>query len=260
MATKLDVKVKEALFEYLQRLGDDLLVVGHRLSEWCGHAPILEEDIALANISLDCLGEASAILALAGQIEGKGRDEDALAYFRFPLDFRCSRLVELTNGDFAYTICRQFLFDAYAACLYGKLQSSSHSELSGIAAKAYKEVKYHLRHTSQWMLRLGDGTAESHERLQSALNDLWRFTPELFLSDASESILVSSGLAPDSSSLKTPWDKIVREVIEAATLVIPELPASAQTSGVRRIYHTEFLGHLLTDMQSVARAFPGASW
>ena len=171
-------------FEYVLRLADDRLVLGHRLSEWCGHAPILEEDIALANTALDFIGQASALLKLAGEIEGKGRTDDALAYFRDAIEFRNAQLVELPNGDFAVTIVRQFLFDAWDVLLLERLTASSNETLAGIAAKALKEAKYHLRHSAEWVRMLGDGTAESHARAQRALDDLWPYAAELFLTDA----------------------------------------------------------------------------
>src|SRR4051812_37128838 len=177
------VPVENALFEYLLRLGDDRLVLGHRLSEWCGHGPILEEDIALSNVALDLLGQATMLLRLAGEVEGQGRTEDALAYFRDAVEFRNCQLVELPKGDFAFTIVRQFLFDVYAVVLLDALSASSNAELAAIAAKALKEAKYHVRHSGEWMLKLGDGTDESHRRAQRAVDELWRFTGELFAAD-----------------------------------------------------------------------------
>ena len=175
--------VEHPFFEHLLRLADDRLVLGHRLSEWCGHGPILEEDIALANIALDLVGQASMLLKLGGEVEGKGRSEDALAYFRDAVEFRNVQLVELPNGDFAATIVRQFLFDAWDVLVLEKLTGGSNESLAGIAAKALKEAKYHLRHTAEWVRMLGDGTAESHTRAQRALDDLWPYAAELFLMD-----------------------------------------------------------------------------
>src|SRR5690349_18549299 len=184
-----------AFFEYLLRLGDDRLVLGHRLSEWCGHGPILEEDIALGNVALDLLGQASALLKLAGAVEGKGRDDDALAYFREAVEFRNALLVELPRGDFAVTIVRQFLFDAYDLHVTDALSRSAHAELAALAAKAHKEARYHVRHSGEWVVRLGDGTEESHARAQAALDDLWRFTGELFTPDAVDEELAAAGIA-----------------------------------------------------------------
>lgn len=250
-----------ALFEWLQRLGDDRLVLGHRLSEWCGHGPILEEDIALANVALDLIGEATMLLHLAGDVEGKGRDEDALAYFREAVEFRNCELVELPNGDFGFTIARQFLFDVYSVVLLDSLTHSTNADLAAIAAKALKEAKYHVRHSGDWMLKLGDGTDESHRRVQRALDALWRFTPELFAPDDVDRAMHAAGIAPDLATLHTQWDALVREVLDRATLTLPhDVPRRANARGGRQGYHTEHLGHLLAEMQIVARSYPGATW
>ena len=248
----------DSLFQYLLRLGDDRLVLGHRLSEWCGHGPILEEDIALANIALDLIGQATLFLKLAGETEGKGRTEDDLAYFRDATDYRNVQMVELPKGDYAFTIVRQFLFDVFSYHLLEKLQASSNSELAGIAAKGFKEVRYHVRHSSEWVVRLGDGTEESHDRAQKALNGLWRFSAEMFQPDAIDREMGVSGVGPDLESLKPQWDKVVRDVLGRATLVIPDEPPGM--TGGRRGRHTEYLGHLLSEMQIVARSHPGAEW
>jgi ring-1,2-phenylacetyl-CoA epoxidase subunit PaaC len=246
------------LFEYLLRLGDDRLVLGHRLSEWCGHAPILEEDIALANIALDLIGQASLYLHLAGEVEGKGRTEDALAYFREAIEFRNLLIVELPNGDFAFTILRQFLFDAFSFHLLQQLEKGAHAELSGITAKGYKEVTYHLRHSSEWVQRLGDGTDESHTRAQRALDELWRFTGEMFETDEVDERLVAGGIAADVKAMEPKWRAMVSDVLSRATLKIPE--NAAMMTGGRRGRHTEYLGHMLSEMQIVARSHPGAEW
>lgn len=251
-------KPDELLFDYLQRLGDDALILGHRLSEWCGHAPILEEDIALANIALDCIGHAALLLKLAGQIEGKGRSEDDLAYFRETVEFRNLKLVEQPKGDFAITIARQFLIDAYRVLLFEELAKSSNTDLAAIAGKVFKEVRYHLRHSSEWILRLGDGTAESHERIQNALNDLWTFSGEMFEDDAVTKALAAAKIAPLNALLKTRWDEIVAKVLKEATLKLPE-PQYMATGG-RKGLHTEHLGRLLSEMQILQRSYPGASW
>ncbi len=182
--------VQEAKFEYLLRLGDSSLIIGHRLSEWCGHGPILEEDIALINIALDFVGNATSNLGYAGQVENKGRNEDDLAYLRGEREFRNLLITEQPNGDYANTIARQFLFDTYMFFLYEELKSSKDETIAAIAVKSHKEITYHLRHTSEWMLRLGDGTAESHERLQNGINDLWMFTSEMFDMDLEPHCLV----------------------------------------------------------------------
>jgi len=249
---------ENASFEYLLRLGDDRLVLGQRLAEWCGHGPILEEDIALANVSLDLFGQASLLLKLAGEVEGKGRDEDALAFQREAVEFRNVQLVELPRGDFAFTIARQFLFDAHGELLYAELSRSAHAELAGVAAKAHKEIRYHLRHSSDWVLKLGDGTEESHARLQRAFDDLWRFTGELFATDDVDRAMVAEGIGVDAESLRAPWRERVTAVLTEATLRVPEDRHMA--SGGRTGRHTEYLGLMLAEMQSVVRAHPGASW
>jgi ring-1,2-phenylacetyl-CoA epoxidase subunit PaaC len=255
------VPAPNALFEYLLRLGDDRLVLGHRLSEWCGHGPILEEDIALSNVALDLLGQATMLLRLAGEVEGQGRTEDALAYFRDAVEFRNCQLVELPKGDFAFTIVRQFLFDVYAVVLLDALSASSNAELAAIAAKALKEAKYHVRHSGEWMLKLGDGTDESHRRAQRAVDELWRFTGELFAADDIDRAMLAAGVAPDITSLKSRWDELVRDVMSRATLTIPnDMPRYVGMRGGRVGAHTEFLGHLLAEMQIVARSHPGATW
>src|SRR3954470_11995253 len=218
-----------ALFELLLRLGDDRLVLGQRLAEWCGHGPILEEDIATSNVALDLLGQATMFLRLAGQVEGKGRDEDALAYFREEVDFRNCHLVELPKGDFAFTIARQFLFDVYAVVTLDAMSRGTNADVAAIAGKALKEAKYHVRHSGEWLLKLGDGTDESHRRVQRALDDLWRFTPELFAVDAIEREMQASGVAPDLAGLRGRWESLVREVVDRATLTLPNL-TSAPTS------------------------------
>lgn len=247
------------LFEYVVRLGDDRLVLGHRLAEWCGHGPILEEDIALANIALDLTGQSAALLTLAGEIEGTGRDEDALAFFRDETQFRNALLCELPKGDFGFTIVRQFLFDAYSYLLWQALAKAGHAKLAALAAKSLKEDTYHLRHSGEWVRKLGDGTSESHERAQRAVDALWRFTGELFERDAIDDAAAAAGIAVDHAALAAQWRAIVDGVLRDATLAVPAAPGPAATGG-RRGRHTEYLGHLLAEMQIVARSHPGASW
>ena len=250
-----------ALFEYLLRLGDDRLILGHRLSEWCGHGPILEEDIALANVALDLLGQATILLRMAGEVEGQGRDEDALAYFREAIEFRNCQLVELPKGDFGFTIARQFLFDVFDVVLLEALTKSSNADLAAVAAKSLKEARYHVRHSGDWMLKLGDGTDESHRRVQTALDSLWRFTAELFAPDDVDAELVASGVAPDLAALNATWESLVRDVLDRATLTVPnDVPRPPRARGGRTGAHTEHLGHLLAEMQIVARSHPGATW
>ena len=258
VAAPRETPVANPLFEYVLRIADDRLVLGHRLSEWCGHGPILEEDIALSNIALDFIGQANALLALAGQLEGKGRDEDALAYFRDERDFRNALLVELPNGDFGHTIVRQFLFDAYSVLYLDALARCGHQQLSALAAKSLKEDTYHLRHSSEWMLRLGDGTVESHDRAQRALDELWRFTGELSESDAVDAAVAANGITVDRGAIQARWHDLVADVVKRATLTLPgDVPMA---TGGRRGRHSEHLGHMLAEMQIIARSHPGASW
>ena len=239
-------------FEYLVRLGDDRLVLGHRLSEWCGHGPILEEDIALANIALDLIGQANLFLEQAGKAEGKGRDQDALAYFREAVDYRNLLMVELPKGDFAFTIARQFFFSVFNYLQMEQLAKSKHGDVAGIAAKAVKEAKYHVRHSADWMVKLGDGTAESHDRLQNAVTELWRYTGEMFIADDIDRAVL------DPSTLEPAWRGHVDDVVKRATVTLPEVKYMQR--GGRAGKHTEHLGHMLTEMQIVARSYPDGKW
>ena len=250
---------RNALFEYLLRLGDDRLVLGHRLGEWCGHGPILEEDIAVSNVALDLLGQATMLLRLAGDVEGEGRDEEALAFFREAVEFRNCLLVELPNGDFGFTIARQFLFDVHAVVLLDALAASTNEELAAIAAKSLKEAKYHVRHSGEWILKLGDGTDVSH--VQRALDDLWRFTAELFVADDVDRAMHEAGIGPDLVALRPRWEALVRDVVDRASLTLPnDVPRAVNARAGRTGAHTEHLGHLLAEMQIVARSHPGATW
>jgi len=246
------------LFELLLRLGDDRLVLGHRNSEWCGHGPILEEDIALANIALDLVGQSQLFLELAGTIEGQGRDADNLAYWRDESQFRNLQMVELPRGDFAFTLVRQLLFAAWSHHYLDALAKGRRPDLAGIAAKAFKENRYHFRHASQWVIRLGDGTEESHARAQAALDELWPWTGEFFYRDETDQVLAGDGLAPEPETIHEPWLALVTDVLTRATLVPPTGPM--RMVGGRRGRHTEHLGHMLAEMQIVARSHPGASW
>jgi ring-1,2-phenylacetyl-CoA epoxidase subunit PaaC len=248
----------EGFAGYLLALGDDRLVLGHRLSEWCGHGPILEEDIALTNIALDLVGQANLLLQRAGEVEGKGRDQDALAYLREATDFRNALIVELHKGDFGFTIVRQLLFSVYAAHQWDALSTSTDASLAGIAAKALKETRYHVRHSADWVCRLGDGTEESHRRAQEALNDLWRYTGELFEPSDAERELAAEGLGVEAASLAEAWRGDVLEVLARATLTVPD-GVFMQTGG-RQGRHTEHLGLMLAEMQIVPRSFPGGEW
>jgi ring-1,2-phenylacetyl-CoA epoxidase subunit PaaC len=247
------------IVELLLRLGDDRLVLGHRLSEWCGHAPILEEDIALANIALDFVGQAKLFLELAGELEGAGRSADDLAFFRDAIDFRNVLLVEQPNGDYGQTIVRQFLFDAFSVELMERLAGSEHAGLGAVAAKVLKEDRYHLRHSRQWVLRLGDGTAESHVRAQRAADELWTYTRELFEMDDLDRRLVSYGIATDLAAVEARWRKTVTSTFEEATLTLPSDDQYMHTGG-RRGRHSEHLGHMLAVMQVLPRSHPDATW
>lgn len=252
-------RTDSAVFEFLLRLGDTRLVLGHRISEWCGHAPILEEDIALANIALDLLGQAANFLRLAGKIENKGRNEDDLAFLREAVEFRNVHLVEVPRGDFAHTIVRQFLFDVHSYLLMEELQKSGHNEIAAIAAKSFKEDRYHLRHSGEWMRRLGDGTEESHDRMQTALEDLWMYTGELFSKDEIDELLIGRKISPDPNLLKPKWEEMVSKVLRESTLELPDNDRFRAGGGSEGV-HTEHLGHILAEMQIVNRSFPGVKW
>jgi ring-1,2-phenylacetyl-CoA epoxidase subunit PaaC len=246
------------LARYALQRADDALVLGHRLSEWCGHAPMLEEDIALANIGLDLIGQARALYAYAGELEGAGRDEDQLAYLRDAGAYGNLLLVEQPNGDFAVTMVRQLLYSAFADPYWRAMTRSADAMLAAIAAKAEKESAYHLRHAAEWTIRLGDGTAESRRRAQDALDALWMYTGEPFAPDEAELALIRDGIAADPHPLRTEWEATVSDVLRRATLQRPP-DGWAQTGG-RSGRHTEHLGYLLAELQFLQRAYPGAIW
>lgn len=246
------------LVEYLLRLGDDSLIIGHRLSEWCAHGPILEEDIAMTNMALDFIGQATSILEYAGKVEGKGRDADDLAFLRYEREYRNVLLVEQPNEDFAVTMMRQFLFDAFRKPFYEALQSSIDEQLAAIAEKSLKETKYHLKHSSEWVIRLGDGTEESHQRAQYALDTLWRYTDELFFENEVDAALQAEGIAPSLVPVRAEWEKTVAAVLEEATLTIPQNGWKQQ--GGRTGLHSENLGYILAELQYMQRAYPGMKW
>jgi len=250
---------QEALFEYLLRLGDSTLILGHRISEWCGHAPVLEEDIALANTALDLIGQTQMWLGLAGDVEGAGRSADDLAMLRDVWDFRNLLLVEQPNGDFGQTMMRQCLFDAFHFELLTGLSHSKDDRIAGIAAKALKEVTYHLDRSSETVIGLGDGTEESHRRMQAAVDLLWPYVGEMFTPDAVDDAMHATGIAPDLTVLRSRFDRRVDAILTEATLVKPD-SAYAQSGGKTGFRHSEHLGHLLTQMQWLQRAYPGAAW
>jgi ring-1,2-phenylacetyl-CoA epoxidase subunit PaaC len=245
-------------FRYALHLGDTSLILAQRLGEWVGHAPALEEDLALANTALDLLGQARHLLSYAGEIEGKGRSEDDLAFLRDPSDFTNLALVEQPNVDFGHTIVRQFLIDAWQLELFERLQSSSEPRFAELAAKALKETRYHYRFSSGWMVRLGDGTEESHKRVQDALDSLWKFTSELFAPGAVDEEAAAAGLGPDPVSLRAAWLANVEPVLTEATLKKPA-DVSYRWFG-KRSQHSEHLSHLLAEMQFMQRTYPGVQW
>ncbi|HEX4749785.1 MAG TPA: 1,2-phenylacetyl-CoA epoxidase subunit PaaC [Bryobacteraceae bacterium] len=247
-----------ALFEYVLRLGDNCLILSQRLSELCGHGPVLEEDIAIANIALDLLGHARFWLSYAGEIEGEGRDEDKLAFLRDAGDFRNVLLVEQPNGDYAMTVARQFFFDAWYFHILRGLKNSVDARVASIAEKAFKEVTYHLERSTDWMLRMGDGTEESHRRMQAAVNDLWMYTGELFEMDEVDREMVELGGGVDLANLHPLWTEHIARTFAEATLEIPE--SKWMQRGGKRGVHTEKLGYLLAEMQFLQRAYPGAQW
>lgn len=260
MSTETKTLTKQdALLEYLIRLADDRLILGHRLSEWCGHGPILEEDIALANIALDYIGHAASLYEYAVEIEDEGRHRDDLVYFRNDVEYKNLKLTELPKGDFGFTIARQFLFAAFSYFLYEQLSEVNDEQFAGMVQKHHKEVKYHLRHSREWVLRLGDGTEESHERIQNSFDDIWTYVGELFYQDEIDELLQSNNLAADTASFKSDWKKLVVDTLEEATLEVPDFD-QFMVEGSRDGLHTEHLGHLLAEMQHLRRSYPEADW
>lgn len=249
---------QEAFYSYIVRLGDDSLILGQRLSEWCGHGPVLEEDIALTNIALDLIGQTNNLYELAVSIENKGKNIDQLAFLRLEKEYENLLLVEQPNVDFGYTIVRQFFFDVYRKLVFEALCNSTDERLAGIAEKSLKETKYHLKHSSEWVIRLGDGTEESHRRVQEAVNTLWKFTDELFYQDEVDQNVIELGLGVDNSNFKATWNSHVEHVLTEATLTPPN--NSWQLSGGRKGIHTEHFGYLLSEMQYMQRAYPNMEW
>ncbi|WP_238364112.1 1,2-phenylacetyl-CoA epoxidase subunit PaaC [Mesobacterium pallidum] len=248
-----------ALHEFLLRTGDNCLILGHRVSEWCGHAPVLEEDIALANTALDLLGQTKLWLTYAAEVEGKGRSADDLAFLRDAWDFRNVLLTEVPNGDFGRTMMRQYLFDQYHLLMLQGLAQSSDETVRGIAAKAVKEVAYHVDRSRDTVVGLGDGTDESHRRMQEALDYLWPYVGEMFASDTVDAEMAEGGISPDPASLRDAWDAAVADTMAEATLALPDSRFHHKGGRDGRM-HTEHLGHMLTQMQWLQRAYPGATW
>ena len=254
----VDEDHRATLFEMLLRLGDDSLILGQRLGEWCGHAPTVEVDLSLANIALDLIGQATHFLNLAGDVEGKGRDGDSLAFRRDVLDFRNCLLVEQPNGDFAQTMARQLLFSAWQKRLFDQLAASSDERVAAVAAKAVKEVAYHEELAAEWVIRLGDGTDESRARMADGLDWMWRFVPELFEVDEAAADAQARGLWPDMDLLRTGYDARLQTVLAEATLDAPK--PQRPILGGRRGHHSEHLGHLIAVMQFLPRTYPDAVW
>ncbi|MBK7855579.1 MAG: phenylacetate-CoA oxygenase subunit PaaC [Bacteroidetes bacterium] len=247
------------LIEYCTRLADTSLIVGQRLTEWCGHGPILEEDIALSNIALDLIGQSRLVYAHVSELKNDGTSEDDIAFGRDANEFKNFLLAEQTNGDFGKTILRQYLISVYQYHQYTLLQQSTNQFLSAFAAKSLKEVTYHVRHSGEWVLRLGDGTDESHLRMQTALNELWLFTDDLFDADQLETTLADKNIAANIAQIKDLWTKQVTQLLTEATLTIP-VAHNFLRKGSRKGIHTEQLGYILAEMQFLYRAYPGAKW
>lgn len=248
--------------EYLLRLGDTTLILGQRLGEWCGHAPILEEDIALANVALDLIGQTRAVLTRAGELEGQGKDrtfsEDQLAFLREERDYRNLTMVELPRGDFAFTVLRNLFIATWLKLLWERLQDSADAELPGIAAKALKEARYHQQHAADWVVRLADGTDESRARIDAALVDLARFVPELFAADAVDAAAEAAKLGPSRAALREAWEAEIAAVFGECGLALPA-PGKFMSTGTQGV-HTEHLGRILAEMQYLQRAYPGGVW
>lgn len=250
--------MQNELLQYTLRLGDNALILGQRLAEWCGHGPVLEQDIALSNIALDQLGQARMLMQYAAEQKGEGYTEDKMAFFRDVMEYKNLLILELENGDWGKTIARQFLFDTYNYFLYTELLQSKDERIRAVAQKAIKEITYHAQWSAEWVIRLGDGTEESHERIQSSINDLWEWTGEMFTMDEVEKTMMDTGIAPDLSAIKKDWDEKVAEILEIATLKKPE--DGWMQSGGKQGEHSEYLGYLLAEMQHLPRMYPEASW
>ncbi|MEM1159871.1 MAG: 1,2-phenylacetyl-CoA epoxidase subunit PaaC [Pseudomonadota bacterium] len=248
----------DALFQMMLRVGDDHLVMGHRISEWCGHAPMLEEDLALPNIALDLIGQARGLLTYAGELEDKGRSEDDLAYFRTDRQYRNCLLVERPNGDFGHTMLKILYFSAFMEPWWRAACASPDEALAGIAGKAVKEAAYHVRHSAEWVIRLGDGTEESASRMAAAVAALHGYTPELFEVDDVVASLVARGVVPDPEALRADWQRTIDGVFAEALLDVPQVPYPR--TGGRQGMHGEELGHMLAQMQALPRQMPGQAW
>jgi ring-1,2-phenylacetyl-CoA epoxidase subunit PaaC len=250
--------LETAKFEFCLRLGDSALIIGHRLSEWCGHAPILEEDIALTNVALDFVGLSRNLLTYAAQIQNEGKTEDDLAYMRDVVLYRNALITEQPNGDFALTMARHFFYDVFSYYFYHELCNSADLSLKGIAEKAVKEIDYHLRHSAEWIYRLGDGTDESHQKIQDAVDELWMYTGDMFDTDEQYALLQENNIVPAMNNIKEQWHVKVKNVLETATIKVPEV--TYMQSGSLKGLHTEHLGFLLAEMQHLQRSYPNSTW
>jgi len=250
--------VDTAHLDYVLRLADSALILGQRLSEWCGHGPVIEEDIALANTALDLIGQARLLLAHAGMLEGRGRDEDALAFLRPEHEYRSLTICELPNEDFGRTVLRNLLVSALQMQLWPALADSTDKQLAAIAGKSIKESRYHLQHAADWVVRLGDGTAESQARMQHALDTLWPYTAEFFAPTATDEAAAAAGVGPSWATLAAGWEQAVAPVLEVATLKPPARTPFLSRGKQGR--HSEHMGHLLAEMQYLQRSYPGARW
>jgi ring-1,2-phenylacetyl-CoA epoxidase subunit PaaC len=257
MTTSIDIK-REPAVQYLLRIGDTLLIQAQRLAEWSGHAPIVEEDIALSNMALDLLGQARGVLTRAGQVEGLGHDEDQLAFLRRERDYFNATLVELPRGDFAFTVLRNAMMSTWLRLLWERLQDSTDAELAAVAGKALKEARYHLEHAADWVVRLGDGTDESTARSRAALAVLWPYTSELFDADEVDEHAAATGLGPRWSELREPWLAEMAALLDEARLELP--PDPKLRSEGKRGRHSEHMGYILADLQYLQRAYPGGVW
>ena len=249
---------RDPAVQYLLRLGDTCLIQGQRLAEWCGHGPVLEEDIALTNMALDLVGQARALLTRAGQADGQGHDEDQLAFLREERDYFNPTLVELPRGDFAFTMVRSAMVATLLKLVWERLATSSDAELAAIAGKAVKEARYHQQHAADWVARLGDGTAESRRRTQAALATLWRYMPELFVPDAVDEAAHAAGLGPRWADLREAWMAEMAQILAAADLAAPQESAFRSTG--RQGVHSEHMGYILAEMQHLQRSYPGGVW
>ena len=253
-----DKETRELLFNYVLQLADTSFILAHRLSEWCGHGPILEQDLAMSNTALDLIGETRSLYQYAAELEGKGRTEDDLAFIRAAVDYKNPLLVEQPNGNFADTIMRQFLFDTYHYYFLQQLKHKNDNRLAAIAEKSFKEASYHIKWSSEWVIRLGDGTDESRMKIEKALSNLWQYSGELFIMNSTEKVLFEAGIVPDYSLIQQQWNEHVAKVFEAATLTVPT-NVYMQKGGKEGI-HSEQFGFILAELQYMQRAYPGMQW